>query len=294
MEKKKRKRRWGDRREGRLLRSLDPYAKLMPFIMKTRSDSCNYLEDTVDITELEKYLRAKSKDGHRGLGLLHFLIAAYVRTASQYPAINRFVSGQRLYARDDIEFVIVIKRDLKIDSTETVLKIHFDPADTIYDVYKKFNAEIKRVVDEQEDTSTDNVANLISKLPRILLKIVVRSLELLDYFGKMPKAILQASPFHGSVIFTDVGSIGLPAIYHHLYNFGNLPLFISFGAKRRVNVIKDDGTVDKRRHVDLKFVLDERICDGFYFSQAYRYFKSVIRDPESLEAPPENIVDDIP
>lgn len=289
----KRKRRWGDRRDGRLLRSLDPYTKIMPFIMKDKTGSSNYLEDTIDITELEKYLRGKSKDGFRGLGLLHFLIAAYVRTASQYPAINRFVAGQRVYARNNIEFVIVIKRDLKLDSQETVMKLYFDHTDTIYDVYYKFNAEIQRVVGEQEDTSTDNIANLVARLPRLILKFFVRSLELMDYFGKLPQSIAQASPFHGSVIFTDVGSIGLPAIYHHLYNFGNLPIFISFGPKRRVNIIKDDGTVERRRHVDLKFVMDERICDGFYFSQAYRFFKSVLKDPKSLEIPPKDVVEDI-
>lgn len=288
-----RKRRFGDRSDGRRLRSLSPVYGLMPFIMKVKSDACNYFADSVEITEAEKYLRVKRLNGYPGIGILHVFIAAFIRVSSQYPGINRFISGQRVFARFNIEYVMTVKKELKASADETSIKALFDPRDTISDVYRKLGAEIDKVKVAGNATDTDDVAAALMRLPRLLLKFAIWLIIFLDYFGRLPKMLLKASPFHGSVIITDLGSIGLPAIYHHLYNLGNLPVFISIGAKRKSFVVKKDGSVVERKYVDYMLVLDERICDGFYFSQAFRLFKSLLRDPWALDLPPESVVEDI-
>ena len=288
-----RKKKFGDRKDGRRLRTISPYNAMIPFIMKEKSDASNYFSDTFEITEVERFLRSKRLGGFPGMGILHLFITTYIRTASQFPAINRFVSGQRIYARNNIEYVMTVKKDLKTDVDETSVKVIFDPRDTINDVYRKLSAEIEKVKEAGEATDTDDVARALMKLPRLFLKFVVWILNLLDYFGLFPKSLLKASPFHGSVIISDLGSIGLTAIYHHLYNFGNMPVFISFGVKRKAYEMKKDGTVIERKYMDYKLVMDERICDGFYFSQAYRMFRSVLRNPEILEHPPEKVVEDV-
>jgi len=288
-----RKRRFGDRSDGRRLRTLDPYNAMTPFIMRTRNDSTNYMEDSIEVTNADRYLRSKRVQGYPGMGILHLLIATYVRTASQFPAINRFVSGQRIYSRDHIEFVMTIKKEMKTSAPETSVKANFDLSDTISDVYNKLQLEIEKVKNEGEDTTTDDLARLFMKLPRLILKITVRFLEILDYFGMLPKALLKASPFHGSMIITDLGSIGLPPNFHHLYNFGNLPVFIAFGAKRKARELMADGTVAERKYVDYKFSMDERCCDGFYFSQAFKLFKNLLGNPELLDEPPGTVVKDV-
>lgn len=288
-----RKRKFGDRSDGRRLRTLDPYNAMIPFIMKTRNGGSNSFEDSVEITETERYLRAKRIHGYPGMGLLHLFIATYIRTAAMHPAINRFVSGQRIYARKNIEFVMTIKKEMRLNASETSIKVTFETTDTIYDVYNKLNEEIRKVKSKGEDTSTDTLARVLMKLPRLVLKMFVSILEVLDYFGKMPKAILKASPFHGSIIITDLGSIGLPAIYHHLYNFGNMPVFLALGAKRKAREVKLDGSVVERKYIDYKMVMDERCCDGFYFSQAFKLFRSLLRKPYELDEPPETVVEDI-
>jgi len=266
---------------------------MTPFIMKAKSDASNYFSDKIEVTDIERYLRKKRAEGYPGLGMLHLFTATYVRTAAKYPAINRFCSGQRVYARENIEFMMTIKKQLRTDAGETSIKIAFDRDETITDVYNKLNNEISKVKDEGEVTNTDNVAAAFMKLPRVILKFTISFLELLDYFGLLPKSIIDASPFHGSVIITDLGSIGLPAIYHHLYDFGNLPVFIALGAKKREYETGADGKVALKKYIDFKLVVDERICDGFYFSQAFKYFKSLIRNPELLENPPDEIIEDI-
>ena len=290
---KKRKRKFGDRREGRRLRKLDPYNAMTPFIMKEKSDASNYFSEVIEVSAIERFLRKKRLEGFPGMGMLHLFIATYIRTAAEYPAINRFCSGQRIYARENVEFMMTIKKQLRTDAGETTIKIAFDRKDTINDVYEKLNTEINKVRNEGAETSTDTIATALMKLPRVILRFTVAFLELLDYFGLLPKVLIDASPFHGSVIITDLGSIGLPAIYHHLYNFGNLPVFIALGAKRKVNEVNAEGEVVLKKYVDIKLVVDERICDGFYFSQAFKVFKSLLRNPEILDKPPKEVVEDI-
>ena len=287
-----RKRRFGDRKDGRRIRSLDPYNALTPFIMKTRTGSSNYLSETVEITEIDRFLREKRVGGCPGIGMLHLFIAAYIRTVSQYPGINRFISGQRIFARNNIEFVMTVKKALSINSGETSIKVAFNPGDTINDVYKKLEIDIQKVKADVETSSTDKAAGAFMKLPRIILMATIRIVEIMDYFGLLPRSLVAASPFHGSIVITDMGSIGLPAIHHHLYNFGNVPVFIAFGTKYKRWEMNGKGAVEEKKYVDLKLVLDERVCDGFYFSQAYKTLKSLLKNPHALEVPPETVVED--
>ena len=288
----KKKRRIGDRYDGRRLRTIEPYNAIIPYVMKTRNDSSNFFADSIEITEAERFLRNKRTSGYPSIGMLHLFVAAFIRVTARYPGVNRFVSGQKVFTREKVEFVTTVKTKLSTDAPETSIKVAFDKTDTIDDVYHKINEAVRRVKD-MEGTNTDDVANTIMKMPGILIKFAIFFLGMLDYFGKFPKSLTAASPFHGSVTISDIGSIGLPVIYHHLYNFGNMPLFISFGAKRKVYEPDKTGEVHERKYIDFTLVMDERICDGFYFSQAYRELKKILKNPEVLETPPEKVVEDI-
>ena len=288
------KRRIGDRKEGRLLRSLDPLTKFTPFIMKTRNDASNQFTDKVEVSGLDRWLRAKRLEGWKGLGMLHVFLAAYVRVVSSRPAVNRFISGQRIYARNNIEVVMAVKPSLSDESTESMIKILLDPTDTVFDVYRKVNEKIDEVkADDGEGNGTDQTAAILGKLPRVILLFAIWLINFLDYFGLLPQFLLDASPFHGSMIVTDLGSLGIPPVYHHIYNFGNLPVFLAFGAKHRDVELNKDGTPVERKYMDYTVVSDERICDGYYFATAFKYFKYYLRNPELLEVPPETVEEDV-
>ena len=158
------KRRYGDRKEGRLIRSLPGFAKFVPYIMPTRNDAWLNYEESFEVSTLDRRLRKLRVDGYKGIGILHFIIAAYVRAISMLPGVNRFVVGRRIYARDGIEVVMVVKRSISINATETTIKVHFVPTDTIFDVYRKLNEkieEIKKMLENGElhvyDTATFTV-----------------------------------------------------------------------------------------------------------------------------------------
>lgn len=286
------KRRFGDRKEGRLIRSLAPFYKFIPFIMPTTNDACNQFADCVEITETDRWLRQKRLEGYKGLGYLHLFIASYVRMVSQRPGINRFINGRRIYARNNIEVVLTVRRGMSTDSTETTIKVIFDPYDTIFDVYRKMNAKIDEIKYGEEDNNTEQVAGMLLKLPRFLLRFAISVLKAMDYFGIIPQVLLDASPFHGSMIITDLGSLGIAPIYHHIYNFGNLPLFIAFGAKRKSTELDMNGNLVQRKYIDFKANTDERICDGYYYATSFKFFKKYLHNPELLEVPPEKVVED--
>ena len=257
---KPRKKRFGDRRDGRRLRTLQPMSYVMPYIMKVRADSQNHFEDVIDITNIEHYLDKKRREGYTDMTLLHVLLAGYIRVVAERPGLNRFISGQKIFARNKLECVMTIKKELSLESPDTCIKVEFDPRDNIYNVYKKFQKTALAAVNETTDF--DNTAKTLIKLPGLVLRGAVGLLHFLDYIGRLPKALLNVSPFHGSMIITSMGSLGIPAIYHHLYDFGNLPIFISYGSIFSADAIKRDGTRERHHFVTLKVVTDERICDG--------------------------------
>ncbi len=286
---KKRKRRFGDRRDGRRIRTLDGLHVAMPFIMRDRCDACNTFADVIDITEAEAFVIEQLKSGKENFSMLHMIIAAYVRTVAACPYLNRFVSGQRIYARNDIEVVMTVKKEMKLDSPETCIKVVFDPNDTIFDIYDKFNLAVTNI----DETGTDGVAEFFRKFPRLPFRWTVKIIEWLDYWGLCPKALMDALPFWGSMIITSMGSLGIKPIYHHLYNFGNLPVFVSYGTKRRVVEINKNGDKHTRRVIDMKVVTDERTCDGFQYATAFKMWKKLIEHPSSLTAPPTDVLEDI-
>ncbi|NLO48609.1 MAG: hypothetical protein GX111_09875 [Clostridiales bacterium] len=291
--KLKRKRRFGDRKDGRLLRSLSPFYRFTPFIMKQRNEATNYFKEKFEITEAEKYLRALREEGYPGIGFLHVFLAAYIRCVAQFPSMNRFISGQRIYARNNIEINLIIKKKMSMDAEEENVKVFFEPTDGIRDVYRIIGSEIEKNKKESADNHTSNTANLLIKLPRIFLRMVVRLVYWLDYHGRVPATLLRASPFHGSLFVTDLGSIGVAPVYHHLYNFGNIPIFIAFGAKRKEYELNAEGKVVTKKYIDYTINLDERIADGYTFALVFRYLRQYLKNPRLLEKPLETIARDI-
>jgi hypothetical protein len=287
------RRRFGDRYDGRRLRSLDPFFKIIPYIMKNRMDSQIFFEEKVDITHTEAYIRKRSKTSETRISMLHVFIAAIVRTLALRPALNRFIAGQKIFARNEILISLAIKKEMNIESTETTIKFKFDPTDTLEQVAEKIEKQIKENKDLEASNDTDKAARIIMLCPGFIVKFIVFVVRLLDYFGLMPKILNEVSPFHTSVFITDVGSLGISPVYHHLYDFGTTSIFVAFGTKRTEKVIDSNDNIVNKRFMTMRVVTDERIVDGHYFASAFKMYKTLIEHPERLESPPAKVVSDV-
>ena len=287
-------RRWGDRSDGRRLRSLAPMDQVSPYIMVNRNTATNSFEEAFEITNADRYIRQKRREGLTNFGIMHVFLACYCRTVAKYPGLNRFISGQKVYSRgEDIQFCLTIKKEMSTNAPETIVKVHLSPKDTAYDVYRKLNAEVEKAKAAPLDSGFDNTAHALTLVPGVFLKFLVWLLKTMDYFGMLPKFLLEISPFHGSIFFTSMGSLGIPPIYHHLYDFGNMPVFGSFGCKRRAAEVQEDGSILLKKYIDFKFTMDERIVDGFYYAAFFKYYRRLIANPGILDTAPEEICPDI-
>lgn len=288
-----RKRRFGDRYDGRKLRSLDPFYKIIPYIMKTRIDAQNYFEEKIEISNTESFIIRKRKETGERISFLHVIIAAMVRTISQKPGINRFVAGQKIFARNEVLISFVLKKEFNEESPETTLKVKFNTTDTFMDIVRKVNTAIEENRSTDTKNDTDKLAKLIMAIPGQLVRFLVWILRCLDYIGLMPKIINRLSPFHTSVFITDLGSIGIQPVYHHLYDFGTTSLFVAFGIKMKEKVINSDNEITNKKYVRVCVVTDERIVDGHYFATAFKLYRNLIKRPEVLDHPPEKVYDDV-
>lgn len=279
-------------KEFRRVKTISPMSAVIPFIMVNRTGSQNFISDSVDIEKVEKYIKEKQTQGMQNISMMHVMIAAYIRLVSQRPALNRFIRGQRVWTRKNVEVSLTIKKEMSLDSPDTVVKITLPPSATLEDVYTALNNEIVSYR-ANPGGDFDDTARAFTRLPGLIFKFAVASLRFLDYFGLMPKAIAKVSPFHCSYFITSMGSLGIPPIYHHLYDFGSCPVFFSFGAKRRAYEIDNTGLVRRRQYMDFTFVLDERICDGYYYASALKLFKNILKNSWQLDEVP-TVIPDIP
>ena len=284
----------GDRNDGRLVHSISPMAGVTPYIMVNRIGASNFIFDKVECSTMEEYIRKKRREGLEHFGTTHVFLAAYVRAVAKLPALNRFLSGQRIYSRDEnIEVSMVVKKEMNVYSPDTVITVYLSPWDTADDVYRKLDEQVERAKNTPLDSSFDHLAGAFNAIPGLFLKFAVWMIKTLDYFGKLPRVLTKLSPFHGSLFITSMGSLGIPPICHHLYDFGNIPAFCAFGKRRRENEVTSDGTVVRRKYIDFSFNTDERICDGFYLASALKEIRKNLANPYPLDQPPEKVLRDV-
>ncbi len=291
-EAKKYKRRFGDRADGRRIRSINGMARVACYIMPDRSGSSNRIRDTINTEKIDEYIREKKAQGYKSFSFMHVILSSYLRIVAQMPAINRFISGQEIFARHGIEIAMTIKKEMTLTAPDTVIKIHPDASMTSVELYEM----LKKEIDDYRNSpggDFDETANSLGKIPRFLMRFIMAVLRTLDYHGHLPKSLLKVSPFHCSLYITSMGSLGVPAIYHHLYDFGNCPLFLSFGKKKRKFELNESGQVEKHEYIDYTVMMDERICDGFTYAAALKKIKYYLHNPWELDNPPAEVVEDI-
>lgn len=279
---------FGRRPEGRRVKGLDPIVQIMPYLMPQRCDAQVFLSHDADYEPLMRYIADKSREGVK-ITFMELLIAAYVRAASQVPEINRFIMNKQHYNRTELTVSFTLLLDTKDDSLEeNAVKIKFDPTDTIFDV----SARVKKaIVENRKADEPGFLIKLASFLLRVpgLANLVVGLVKLLDRYGICPKALIDFLPFHCSMFITNMASIGMTRVYHHIYNFGNTSLFMSLGTPIRSNAVNKDGSVYRKAILPIGMTADERVCGGAMYARLFAHMKRILNHPEELELPPESV-----
>ncbi len=276
------------RADGTLLRHTDPMYRIAAHVMAKRSDSMNSITIDIPLAPMDAYIREQKKAG-RSISHMAIIMAAYVRTMADFPALNRFIINKRAYSRNEIAVGMVVLKGGEMDNG-TMSKIYLQPEDTIFDVEQRIEKYVSDNRAEGENNSTDKLINTLVSLPG-LLRAAVNVLVWADKHNLLPKAIIDASPFHVSMVFTNLASIRTNHIYHHCYDFGTTSMVVAAGNPREVPHRKS-GEIVHERCLPLGVVMDERIASGSYFAMAFRRMKSYLKNPALLEVPPEKVLAD--
>jgi hypothetical protein len=282
---------FGDRYDGWRVRKVDALFSVVPFILPTRVDSQVFFEVKISIDIVEAFIR-KYKEEIPDLSIMHVVMASLVRLFSQRPYLNRFIVWNKIFARNHMSFSLAIKRSMTDEGEETVIKPYFLPTDTLQDVVRKTKLELNNNQQVGQENSSDSISKLMGFLPDFLLRSVIFFVKQLDKIGLMPKVFFEASPFHTSLFLTNLGSIGIESIYHHLYEVGTCSIFAAIGRKNKKYILNKDGSIKPTKSMLLKFVLDERICDGFYYASSMRQLEKILSNPSVLLLPPEQVIVD--
>jgi hypothetical protein len=254
-------------------------------------DAQNFFEERVPVDRIEEFIKEHKTD-MPDLSVMQIIIAALVRLVSQRPHLNRFVVWNKIFARNHFSMSLIVKRTLADDGEETMIKPYFQLEDTLQDVVRRIQGEIDANQPVGKENGSDTVARILGALPDALLRFVVFFLLWTDKVGIMPKLIYRVSPWHCGIFITNIGSIGVESIYHHLYEFGTCSMFVAMGKKSRQNHINKEGENESKKSILLRFVIDERICDGYYYANSMRQLNKILADPAQLLLPPEKIVVD--
>ena len=268
------------RNDGTYVKNLPYFTKMLPYVMPSRTEAAIYFEQEFDVTRTLEYVRGQNADGPPGkknLPVFQVVLCATVRTIALRPKLSRFVAGLRYYQRNRIVFNFVAKKELTDGGAEINVTLPFSPFETLSTLASKVSDYVSRVK-SGEATDADDVNALLAKLPRFVNRIVFRALRTLDYHNALPFSFTKGLPFFSSVFFTNVGSVGIDAPFHHNFEFGTCGLFVAFGKIRREQ---------ERDLVKVTFTYDDRITDGIYCGRAIDLLRSFVEDPTKLEDPPE-------
>lgn len=263
------------RADGTLL-EVHPYRRMMPYIMRGRNESVVYYDDYVDAEKLLKYI--ESVRGNFQVNVTHCLVAAAGVGLREVPSMNRFVSGRRLYQRNErvVSFSMKRKR-LDKKAKISVVQLRMNDNDTFQDLVQRTSGGIQTERSNKK-TYVDKELDLFLRLPRFILDRAVPIFEWLDYYNCLPYSFTKNDAFYSSMFIANLGSLGMSAAYHHLYEWGNCPLFLMVGQiEERPMVV--DGKVVARKVLHLRWSYDERIDDGLTSKYGMAAVKRVLENP---------------
>jgi len=283
---------FGKRADGRRVKNIDPLMHLIPFIMTKRSDSQIFLSADFDCDNLDGYIREQAERGVK-LTYMDIALAAVVRTIAQRPSLNRFVMKGRIFARPKIWVSLSVHRSLRGDQAETTIKAEFTGHESIHDIAAEMNRLIEENTAAASNNDTDKLAKTIMSIPLPLIGFSVGFLKFLDRRGILPKSIIEASPFHTTLFFTNMKSIGVGGIYHHIYDFGTTGIFLSMGKEQNKVVPDRAGNAVVKKMLPFGLVADERFCDGLYYARSMRLFYKYMSDPSLLEQRLDKVEQDV-
>lgn len=266
---------FGRRSDARLVRDLPAIRRFMPFVSTRRNESLVYFACDLDVERALAFVeeRNRARPAERPMTLFHLVLRALVRMLDERPRLNRFTAGGRVWQRDGTWITFSAKRAFDDQSPILTVKRRFDPTESLDEMVDGVHASLGEGRSGRK-TSSDREIDLLLRLPPLLVRLLVALVRGADSLGVLPRGVIDADPLHASAFVANLGSVGLAAGYHHLWEYGNIPIFCVMG--------RIEPGAGGRRKVTLKWSYDERVEDGLYCARGLDIIRELIESPEKL------------
>jgi hypothetical protein len=252
----------------------------MPYFMRGRNEAAVYFEYDVDLQKADAFIRSWNQANPKlRIDIFHVAVWALRDALLKNPTIHRFVMGGRIYDRKGLWFAYAVKRKLETGAPLTVVKRRFDTDESFAAMVEGMTAETAKVT-HAETTPVEAELGTLMKFPGFMRRIIMATIRLLDRWGMLPRSYIEKDPMYVSCFLANMASFGMPAVYHHLYEYGTATIFLSVGRPVGVPGTPTSGP-DRRRVATLKFTFDERAEDGLVAWFCLRRIKQVMEEPES-------------
>ena len=279
---------FGHRADGKRLKNVDPIVRITPYLMPMRCDAQVFLQHKVDYEKMARYIAEKGRQGEK-ITFMQIIVAGYVRAISQNPAVNRFIFNKQYYARNNCSVSYAVLKDPQDnDSNETTVRIEFALTDTLFDVRDRMNDAVEKARATEDGDFVIRLASGVLKVPGVPT-FLVALYRLVDRYGLAPKLIVRGLPFYSGMFITNNASIGLINPLHHIYNFGDVSLFIGMGSPVKEAQTDSSGNTRMKRWLPLGLTADERVCSGAHYAKFFADATRFFSNPELLEQPPEEV-----
>ncbi|MDR0975743.1 MAG: 2-oxo acid dehydrogenase subunit E2 [Christensenellaceae bacterium] len=270
------------RADGKFVKGLDGVTKLGAVIMRSKEGSANYARVQIKTKTLDEFIAKRREEGIE-YNYRDIVMGAIARIYTLFPKYNRFIIAGKFFQRNYIDLAMMAHKDLRSGDDETAVKTRLTGYETLGEIKEKFTARLKVALEALN--GTDTTSDFLAKLPYWAMRGVVNIMRLADRWGLLSdKFMFEVSPFHCSAFLSDLKSLGLDALYHHVYNFGNCGAFFTMGKEKLVPYVNQQtGEITAEKIIELGVTLDDRVCDGLYNSRVLRTLKRILDNPACLE-----------
>ncbi len=275
--------RW--RPDGKVVKNVPYTRRIMPFLMHGRAESTVYYEQHIEVEKAWKYVENFRKNTDLKASILHFIIWRSAQVLHKRPGLNRFVAGRRIYQRDGIWVSFSMKKQMHDNAPLVVVKKKIDPTWTFEETVRQIQGGIQEGRAGTKSTSDKEMA-LAFLLPNFMVSFLVQLLRTLNHYGWLPGSLIREDELYGSLFIANLGSIGLQPAYHHLYEYGDIPIFMALGTNEPRMMLDDRGRPAVKDMMTIRYSFDERVNDGFYCIKALELLKQLVEDPE-MELEPD-------
>ena len=275
----------GDRFDAKYLKDTDSMHFIMPFMFPNRCDNETFFSFKIDLTRVNEYIAKKNADHPEyKYNLFQCLIAATLKTITLRSKLSIFIHDRKMYKRNEISAAFTVKQEFSDDGGEVLAFIHSKPDWTIDDLHNELHRQLLKLKNKSYVDESTGVMDKFNKLPKFISRPIINAICGLEKKGMILPALVETDPYHSTVNFANLGSIGLPSGYHHLTNWGTTSLFVVVGKAGRMPFYENDQVVFKDG-VELNMTVDERIADGYYFSKSMKILQYFLQNPELLDRP---------